>query len=82
MKSGLRTCKEHFYFFLGVPTGLSSIIQKPEILKSLHTNDRKTTHLLKGFRGIFPGIPDCRWYTIICDPAGFPRNAALFRLMK
>jgi len=57
MKSGLRTCKEHFYFFLGVPTGLSSIIQKPEILKSLHTNDRKTAHLLKGFSGNLP------WHT-------------------
>ena len=41
MKFCLRIRKEHCYFHLGVSTDLLRIIQKPEILKSLHTNYRK-----------------------------------------
>jgi hypothetical protein len=57
MKFCLRIRKEHCYFHLGVPTDLPSIIQKPEILKSLHANNRKSALILKVFLWDFPWHP-------------------------
>lgn len=45
MTSHLRLRNGHYYFRLRVPTDLLNTIQEPEILKSLHTIDRKSARV-------------------------------------